>query len=110
MLIRHYSSLISQIHFGGFEKRMSGGLKNNNLLLELRWRHINLYKVQTKNIDCKVVVSTIFLSLSVYLLRGYTKFFYLDNYLKLEWEKHDQAPILIRLFHFQVLLDRVKGS
>ncbi len=62
MLIRHYSSLILKIHFGGFEKRISGGLqKNNNLLLELRWRRINLYKVQTKNIDCKVVVFTIFL-------------------------------------------------
>ncbi|ACK93671.1 hypothetical protein bthur0014_28180 [Bacillus thuringiensis IBL 4222] len=36
------------------------GLKNNNLVLELREIHINLYKVQTGNIDFTIVVSTIF--------------------------------------------------
>lgn len=35
-------------------------LKNNNLVLELRGIHINLYKVQTKNIAFKVTDSTIF--------------------------------------------------
>ncbi len=41
-------------------KELVGDYKNNNLVLELRRRHSNLYKVQTINIDCKVVVSIIF--------------------------------------------------
>jgi len=49
-----------KIHFGEFEKRINVGLKNNNLVLELREIHINLYKVQTGNIDFTIVVSTIF--------------------------------------------------
>ncbi|ASL65836.1 hypothetical protein FORC47_2991 [Bacillus cereus] len=49
-----------KIHFGEFEKRSNAGLKNNNLVLELRGIHINLYKVQTKNIAFKVTDSTIF--------------------------------------------------
>ncbi len=48
-----------KIHFGEFEKRINVGLKNNNLVLELRGIHINLYKVQTKNIAFKVTDSTI---------------------------------------------------
>ncbi|ADK05682.1 hypothetical protein FOS03_23670 [Bacillus paranthracis] len=43
-----------------FRKELVGITKNNNLVLELRGRHCNLYKLQTINMDCKVVVSIIF--------------------------------------------------
>lgn len=67
------------------------GIKNNNLLLELRWRHINLYKVQTKNMDCKVVVSIIFWR--VYdLIKGLYEYYNVELYDKYI-TKVDRKPL-----------------